>query len=188
MKKQIFITILLLFNLQVIAQKDTIRVNLLKQNHFLLSIYTPVLSKDATILSGKNGYRWSFGLRVAYSIKPRFYTGLQYNRLTTDDFTASNLGTRQVFISNQYAVLARYYPFQKIKFPIYVMGAYAVGGYHNNITDVSGFLQSWQTSAGVHLLRGKLFDLDVYYTNYYQISGKELNAKNTWGISFNILL
>jgi hypothetical protein len=135
-----------------------------------------------------DGYRGSFGLRVAYSIKPKFYVGLQFSRLTAEDKDAPNSNKRQSFISNQYAVLARYYPFQKIKFPIYVMGAYGIGGYHNNITEVSGFLQSWQTSAGVHLFRGKRFDLDVYYTNYYQISGKELNAKNTWGLSFNILL
>ena len=189
MKKQILIFIFLLFSLQLVAQKDTVRVNLLKKGHFLLSFYTPAISPDAPIATGKKGYRGSFGVRVAYSIKPRFYAGLQFSRLTTDDFTAPNLGTtNQVFISNQYAILGRYYPFQKIRFPVYVMGAYGVGGYHNNITEVSGFVQFWQTSAGVHLLRGKLFDLDVYYTNYYQISGKELNAKNTWGLSFNILL
>lgn len=178
----------MLFSSIAFAQKDTVYSKLLKKDIYLFSFYAPTLSKDAPMASSEFGYRGSFGLRMAYSVKPRFYVGLQFSRLTAEDKDAPNLGRRQAFISNQYAVLARYYPFQKIKFPVYVMGAYGVGGYHNNITDVSGFLQSWQTSAGVHLFRGKRFDLDVYYTNYYQISGKELNAKNTWGLSFNILL
>ena len=160
----------------------------MKQCSYLISVYTPTFSRDSPVYSSSFGYCGSFGLRAAYSIKPKLYVGLQFSRLTAEDKDAPNSNKRQSFISNQYAVLARYYPFQKIKFPIYVMGAYGIGGYHNNITEVSGFLQSWQTSAGVHLFRGKRFDLDIYYTNYYQISGKELNAKNTWGLSLNILL
>ncbi len=187
MKKYIIIFVFLLANIKLLAQKDTIRVNLLKKGHFLVGFYMPVLSYDQP-MGGGMGYVGSVGIRAAYSIKNRFYAGLQYNRIITDDKDVPNYVAQRKFISNQYGVLARYYPFQKIKFPVYIMGTYAIGGYHNNIIDNTGFVQSWQTSAGVHLLRGKLFDLDVYYTNYYQISGKELNAKNTWGISFNVLL
>ena len=52
MKKYIIIFALLLANVKLLAQRDTIRVNLLKKGHFLVGFYMPVLSYDQTIVYG----------------------------------------------------------------------------------------------------------------------------------------